>query len=102
MRVKLHDFMENFQWGDAFYRPLLYKMNKGNTKFGIVAKYTVTKAFDRDVGIIAMHIGDMLWKISGYFIISSDLDLANINLNYTCHTCSHDSYHLCYNPSNAD
>jgi hypothetical protein len=37
--------------------------------------------------------------ISGYFIISSDLHLANTNLNYICHTCSHDSSHLCYNPS---
>jgi hypothetical protein len=36
---------------------------------------------------------------SGYFIIYSDTDLVNINLNYMCHTCSHDSYHLCYNQS---
>jgi hypothetical protein len=24
----------------------------------------VTKAFDRDVGIIYMHVGDLLWAIS--------------------------------------
>jgi hypothetical protein len=60
---------------------------------------TVTKASGQRWGIIDMHIGDMLWAIFGCFIISSDLDLANINLNYTCHICSHDSYHLCYNPS---
>jgi hypothetical protein len=41
----------------------------------------VTKAFDRDMGIIEMHIGDMLWAISEYFIFFSDLDLANINQN---------------------
>jgi hypothetical protein len=42
-------------------------------------------------------------KISWYFIICSDLDLANINLNITYiriyHTCSHDGYHFCYNQS---
>jgi hypothetical protein len=36
----------------------------------IVAKLItpVTKAFDRDVGIIDMHIGDMLWAISGKYL----------------------------------
>jgi hypothetical protein len=28
-----------------------------------------TKAFDRDVGITDMHIGDMLWAISGQYNI---------------------------------
>jgi hypothetical protein len=32
----------------------------------------VKEAFESDVGIIDMHIGDMLWVISGYIIISSD------------------------------
>jgi hypothetical protein len=41
--------------------------NKGN----IVEIYTVTEAFD-DVGITDMYIGDMIWAISGYTIISSD------------------------------
>jgi hypothetical protein len=45
----------------------------------------ITKAFDRDVGIIDMHIGDIamgnIRTISGYFFISSDLDCAKINLN---------------------
>jgi hypothetical protein len=31
---------------------------KGN----IVVKKAVSKAFDRNVGIIYMHIGDMLWE----------------------------------------
>jgi hypothetical protein len=66
----------------------------------------VTKALVRDVGSnLDMNINDMfqmgnIRTLSGYFIISSDLNLENINLNYyMCHTCSHDSYHLCYNPS---
>jgi hypothetical protein len=34
-----------------------------------LSQYTsVTEAFDRDVGIIYMHIGDMLWAISGKYL----------------------------------
>jgi hypothetical protein len=29
----------------------------------------VTKGFDRDVGIIDMHIGDMLWEISRKYLV---------------------------------
>jgi hypothetical protein len=32
----------------------------------------VTEAFETDVGILDVHIGDKLWAISGYIIISSD------------------------------
>jgi hypothetical protein len=38
--------------------------NKGN----VVAKYAVTKALDRNVGIVDMYIGDMLWAISGLYL----------------------------------
>jgi hypothetical protein len=39
----------------------------------------VTKAFVRDVGIIDMHIGDMLWAISGQYldILSSEMTLTS-------------------------
>jgi hypothetical protein len=39
----------------------------------------VTKGFDRDVGIIDMHIGDMLWEISGkyFFHICLGMILSN-------------------------
>jgi hypothetical protein len=37
----------------------------------------VTEAFERDVGITDMHIGDMLWVISGKYldILSSLLEI---------------------------
>jgi hypothetical protein len=35
-----------------------------------LSQYTpITEAFDRDVGIIDMHIGDMLWAISGKYLV---------------------------------
>jgi hypothetical protein len=58
----------------------------GETRAKLSQNKPFTKAFDRDVGIIDMHIGNMLWAISGYFIIFSDLDLANINRKITCVT----------------
>jgi hypothetical protein len=34
-----------------------------------LSQYTpVTEAFDRDVSIIDMYIGDMLWAISGEYL----------------------------------
>jgi hypothetical protein len=63
----------------------IYCQNK--TRATLLQNMPITKAFDRDVGIIDMHIRDMLLAISGYFIVFSDIDHANINLNDMCHTC---------------
>jgi hypothetical protein len=40
-----------------------------------------------------------IWTISVYIIISNDINLANINLNYMFLTCSKESFHFGRNPS---
>jgi hypothetical protein len=52
----------------------------------------ITKAFDRDVGIIDMHVGDMLWAVSGkYLDILSSLVFLTLQIStlITCVTLVH-------------
>jgi hypothetical protein len=54
---------------DSYISPLnfvtiIIYYNKGNIK----QNTPVTKAFDRDVGIVDMHIGDMFRAISGKYL----------------------------------
>jgi hypothetical protein len=50
----------------------------------------ITKAFDRDLGIIDMHIGDMLWAISGKYLdaLTSIVTLQILFITrHVCKTC---------------
>jgi hypothetical protein len=80
----------------------LFKGHNSANKGNIVPKYAPHKSFCQGCRhyryAYRQYALGNISTISGYFIISSDIDLANINLNYMCHTCSYDSYHLCYNP----
>jgi hypothetical protein len=71
-------------------KKILQKWNKGN----IVARNAHHKSFWQRCG--HYRYAYRRYSLGNFWIFSSDLDLANINLNYMCHTCSHNSYHLCY------
>jgi hypothetical protein len=64
------DFIKLFLEQNTLQYVLLHFRYDRSTKLketrATLVQYTpVTEAFDRDVGIIGMLIGDMLWPISG-------------------------------------